>query len=58
MNTTMIIDGLAIALFAVAAVHLPEIIVFLDQFINAKWGEYNAIIYYTKRSMGRHKSWS
>jgi hypothetical protein len=32
----MIKDGLAIALFAVAAVHLPEIIVFLDQFINAK----------------------
>jgi hypothetical protein len=37
MNTTMIIDGLAIALFAVAAVHLPEIIVFLDQYINV-WG--------------------
>ena len=34
MNTTMIIDGLAMALFAVAAVHLPEIIVFLDQYIN------------------------
>jgi hypothetical protein len=32
----MIKDGLAMALFAVAAVHLPEIIVFLDQFINAK----------------------
>jgi hypothetical protein len=29
----MIKDGLAMALFAVAAVHLPEIIVFLDQFI-------------------------
>jgi hypothetical protein len=28
---------LAMALFAVAAVHLPEIIVFLDQFINI-WG--------------------
>jgi len=37
MNTTMISDGLAMALFAVAAVHLPEIIVFLDQYINV-WG--------------------
>jgi hypothetical protein len=37
MNITMIKDGLAMALFAVAAVHLPEIIVFLDQFINV-WG--------------------
>ena len=37
MNITMIIDGFAMALFAVAAVHLPEIIVFLDQFINV-WG--------------------
>ena len=37
MNTTMITDGLAMALFAVAAVHLPEIIVFLDQYINV-WG--------------------
>ena len=37
MNTTMIIDGLAMVLFAVAAVHLPEIIVFLDQYINV-WG--------------------
>ncbi len=37
MNITMITDGLAIALFAVAAVHLPEIIVFLDQYINV-WG--------------------
>ncbi len=37
MSITMIKDGLAIALFAVAAVHLPEIIVFLDQFINV-WG--------------------
>ena len=37
MNITMIIDGLAMALFAVAAVHLPEIIVFLDQLINV-WG--------------------
>ena len=37
MNITMIKDGLAIALFAVAAVHLPEIIVFLDQYINV-WG--------------------
>ena len=37
MNTTMIIEGLAMALFAVAAVHLPEIIVFLDQYINV-WG--------------------
>jgi len=37
MNTTMIIEGLAMALFALAAVHLPEIIVFLDQYINV-WG--------------------
>ena len=37
MNITMIIDGLAMALFAVAAVHLPEIIAFLDQYINV-WG--------------------
>ena len=37
MNITIIKDGLAMALFAVAAVLLPEIIVFLDQFINV-WG--------------------
>lgn len=33
MNMTMIIDGIAMALFAIAAIHLPEIIVFLDQLI-------------------------
>jgi hypothetical protein len=30
------------ALFAVAAVHLPEIIVFLDYLININLGEWNA----------------
>jgi hypothetical protein len=39
MNTSMIIDGLAMALFALAAVHLPEIIVYLDTIINANLGE-------------------
>tara|TARA_R110000782_G_scaffold143693_1_gene236447 strand:- start:577 stop:696 length:120 start_codon:yes stop_codon:yes gene_type:complete len=39
MNITMIIDGFAMALFAVAAVHLPEIIVFLDYLININLGE-------------------
>lgn len=39
MNITMIKDGLAMALFAVAAVHLPEIIVFLDYLININLGE-------------------
>jgi hypothetical protein len=33
MNMTMIIDGIAMALFAIAVIHLPEIIVFLDQLI-------------------------
>mgnify|MGYP003637855615 FL=1 len=42
MNITMIIDGFAMALFAVAAVHLPEIIVFLDYLININLGEWNA----------------
>jgi len=35
----MIKDGVAMALFALAAIHLPEIIVFLDQFININLGE-------------------
>jgi len=39
MNITMIIDGLAMALFALAAVHLPEIIVYLDTIININLGE-------------------
>lgn len=39
MNITMIKDGLAIAIFALAAIHLPEIIVFLDTIINANLGE-------------------
>jgi len=39
MNITMIIDGLAMAIFALACIHLPEIIVFLDQFININLGE-------------------
>jgi hypothetical protein len=39
MNTSMIIDGLAMALFALAAVHLPEIIVYLDHLININLGE-------------------
>ena len=39
MNITMIKDGLAMALFALACIHLPEIIVFLDTIINANLGE-------------------
>lgn len=39
MNITMIKDGLAMALFALAATHLPEIIVFLDTIINVNLGE-------------------
>jgi len=39
MNITMIKDGLAMALFALAAVHLPEIIVYLDYLININLGE-------------------
>jgi len=39
MNTSMIIDGLAIALFALATIHLPEIIVYLDTIININLGE-------------------
>ena len=39
MNITMIKDGLAIAIFALAAIHLPEIIVFLDTIINVNLGE-------------------
>jgi hypothetical protein len=39
MNITMIKDGLAMALFALAATHLPEIIVFLDHLININLGE-------------------
>lgn len=39
MNITMIKDGLAMALFALAAIHLPEIIVFLDYLININLGE-------------------
>tara|TARA_B110000879_G_scaffold183383_1_gene242106 strand:+ start:21 stop:230 length:210 start_codon:yes stop_codon:yes gene_type:complete len=39
MNISMIIDGLAMALFALAAVHLPEIIVYLDYLININLGE-------------------
>ena len=39
MNASMIIDGLAMALFALAAVHLPEIIVYLDYLININLGE-------------------
>ena len=39
MNASMIIDGLAMALFALAAVHLLEIIVYLDYLININLGE-------------------